>query len=104
MANTYTWKILKFKVRREENDLVNVVYEIEYIYNATDGTYKTGIHGVQTVGAPDPANYTEFEDLTQQQVESWLVASIDMEALNQLLDGKLTRVSQNNSRNMKPPF
>ena len=85
--NTYTWEIQAFKVKRNEGELVNVVYQIQFLYRATDGEFKTFVSDVASIGGPDEENYTEYENLTQDQVVEWLESSVDVDALKIVSDG-----------------
>lgn len=102
--NTYTWEIQAFKVKRNEGELVNVVYQIQFLYGATDGEFKTFVSDVATIGSPDEENYTEYENLTQDQVIGWLENSVDVDALKSFVDSKLLKVRANNSKTLRPPF
>ena len=102
--NTYTWEIQAFKVKRNEGELVNVVYQIQYLYRATDGEFKTLVSDVASIGGPDEENFTEYENLTQEQVIGWLENSVDVDALKSFLDSKLLKIRANNSKTLRPPF
>jgi hypothetical protein len=102
--NTYTWEIQAIKVKRNEGDLVNVVYQIQYLYRVTDGEFKTFVQDSALVGSPDLENFTEYENLTQEQVVGWLENSVDVKALKTFVDSKLLKVRANNSKTLRPPF
>lgn len=102
--NTYTWEIQAFKVKINEGELVNVVYQIQFLYRATDGEFKTFVQDMATIGSPDEENYTEYENLTQDQVIGWLENSVDVDALKSFVDSKLLKVRANNSKTLRPPF
>ena len=70
MANTYTWDIPAVDCRPTEGDLSTVVYNVHWRYNGVDSSDNTGtIIGTQTVGAPDPDDFTPFADLTKKIVK-----------------------------------
>lgn len=74
MNITYTWDFLKFNAHTNLNGNEKVVFNIEFILNASDGNG----HGAQvfgTVGLPEPTGngpFTPFEQLTPEQVTTWV--------------------------------
>jgi hypothetical protein len=77
MHIVYVWEFLKFNVYNSTNSLENVVYSIEWCLSASD---EAG-HGAQTYGTtffdtPDPLTFTPFEQLTQPQVEDWVISAL----------------------------
>ena len=99
MANTYSWSINALDTYPSQNSLTDVVYNIHWGLTATTSVndeegnpveYSVNSIGTQTVAAPDADDYTAFEDLTQEIVESWLEASdLDVDAIKAGLDAQL---------------
>ena len=82
MANTYTWTINALDIHTSVGSLANVVYNIHWGMTATSdqndeegNPYVASTIGTQTVSAPDETDFTDFESLTQDIVESWLESS-----------------------------
>lgn len=93
MANTYNWKINKLDVKKEQDGLTDVVYDIHYTYTGTssdtddDGNaYTASMIGAKKIEAPDPENYIQFDQLTKDQVVAWLEESLEVDELNNTLD------------------
>ena len=96
MANTYAWTINKLDVRPTQDSLSNVVHTIHWTYTATSdqldsngNPYKTELIGTSPVGEPDAANFTNFENLTQAQVEEWLAADQSIANIQEAADSQL---------------
>jgi hypothetical protein len=97
MANTYTWQINALDTNPTQGELADVVYNIHWGLTATsdqtdaDGnTYTANFIGTQTIPAPTGEDFTAFEDLTQEIVETWLEASdLDVEAIKASLDAQI---------------
>ena len=94
MANTYNWKINKLDVKKEQDGLTDVVYDIHYSYeavsselNANNQPHEASILGVCSIQAPDAENYVQFDQLTKDQVVAWLEESLEVDELNNALDG-----------------
>ena len=91
MANTYTWDIPAVDCRPTEGDLSTVVYNVHWRYNGADSSENTGtVIGTQTVGAPDPDDFTPFADLTKDIVVSWIEPEMDMVQLKANLDAQIS--------------
>jgi hypothetical protein len=72
MSITYTWSFPQFDVAKAEDGLTDVVKTIHWRYDATDGDYTAGAYGTVGVGAPNPADFIPFADLT----EAWAIAAV----------------------------
>ena len=91
MANTYTWDIPAVDCRPTEGDLSTVVYNVHWRYNGVDSSENTGtIIGTHLVGAPDPADFTPFADLTKDIVVSWIEPEMDMVELKANVDAQIS--------------
>ena len=97
MANTYSWQINALDTYPTQDSLTDVVYNIHWGLVATsdqlDGSgnaYTASSIGTQVVAAPDPDNFTSFDDLTQTIVEGWLeVSDLDIDAIKASLDAQI---------------
>lgn len=91
MANTYTWKInaLDAKISHDDND--NVINTIHWRYSAIDNDDATkmassiGTHSV----VYDADNFTEYADITEANVISWLEAGLNVTAMKASLDAQI---------------
>ena len=90
MANTYTWDIPAVDCRPTEGDLSTVVYNVHWRYNGADSSENTcTVIGTQTVGAPDPDDFTPFADLTKDIVVSWIEPEMNIVELKANLDAQI---------------
>ena len=105
MANTYSWTINKLDVRPTQDSLTDVVYNVHFTYTATsnqtdsDGNaYTSSIIGTSTIPTPDADNFTDFDSLTQSNVEGWLEAELTVSEyqsqLNDSINEKITPTSE----------
>ena len=74
----YTWKITRLEYFPQMDNLEKVVNKIHWILIGVDGQYGTSLNGVETlkIDILDPLHYTAYENLTENQVIDWLVASM----------------------------
>ena len=72
MATTYEHKILNVRVLQVSGDLQDVVYEIDWQLEASDGLFVAFYSNTSKVAAPEPEAFIPFEDLTEDDVKAWL--------------------------------
>lgn len=91
MANNYKLKINKLEVKTIENNLTDVVFLVHFSYIATteDEKYSETALGMTNIASPDPENFTNFEDLTEEQVQGWVESVIDFELYKQNLNNAI---------------
>lgn len=72
MTNTYTWIVEWMSCYPQAEGETDVVFQVGWRCNATDGTYNATQYGSVGVSyvAGDP--YTPYADLTQDQVLGWV--------------------------------
>jgi hypothetical protein len=96
IMNTYTWDFLKFNAHSTLNGREKVVFNVEFILNATDGEeHAAQVFG--TVGLDEPTDeFVTFEQLTADQV-TIMVESALGETLNdykRMLDAQIQRQTE----------
>ena len=87
--NNYTWKINAVDCYTSKDGLEKVAYNVHWSYFATNGEHTASMIGVQSVGEPNPDNFVAFEDLTEDDVISWISASMDVEQMQANLDKQI---------------
>ena len=87
--NTYTWKINAVDCYTSKDGLEKVAYNVHWSFFATDGENNASMIGVQSVGEPNPDNFVPFDQLTEEQVVSWITASMDVEQMQANLDKQI---------------
>jgi hypothetical protein len=106
------WIITKLECKISENELENVVQQIHWRRRIVN-TINEVEHTAETTGnpilLPDPDDqvFTAFNNLTQQQVESWLETALGQDSVS-AIDNKL--ISELEERiqptiiSLDPPF
>ena len=93
MAIVYNWVVSQMEVKNQEGNLQDVVYIIHYRYQANevdgDKTYFAETYSTVSLSAPDPADFTPYNELTKAQVEGWLAASLPVEAMQASLASQI---------------
>ena len=86
MAIIYNWIIEAMDVVPQEDGLQNVVSVVQWRRRGTevvdDKTYTAEVYSTYNCPSPSPTDFTAYADLTQAQVESWLVAGLDVPSID----------------------
>jgi len=94
MAITYTWKINAVDCEVSKNDMANVVYGVHWSLFAQDEEGRmASIIGMQSVGDPDPENFTPFDELTEDIVVGWIEGAMDMDMLQENLTRQIEEIA-----------
>lgn len=72
MATKYEWKIGQLEVVPSQDGLSNVVQTIDWTYSASDGDCMVSTQGQTTLSEPDKSTFVEFENLTENDVITWI--------------------------------
>lgn len=112
MAIEYSWDFPTLDVVYNEIDpeteepVQNVVSVVHWIYNAVDGDYSASIYG--TVSLPPPGiPFVDFDDLTPEIVEGWVVNVLGPEqlaAMDDNLAGQIEAQKNPVGGPMSPPW
>jgi hypothetical protein len=82
MAIAYSWIIVQLDTKPQEGDLIDVVSVVHWRRHAQDDTYSSESYGTMACATPSDTDFTAYPDLTQEQVESWLDAGLDVVAID----------------------
>ena len=94
-----------FQCVKSLDDLTNVIEVIHWQYEATDGTASGIVGGCNAFLAPTSKDFIPYEDLTKEQIISWLEEANDMEQLNASAAHEYNRVQDlSNQEILPPPF
>lgn len=108
---TTNWTISKLECKVLENGLAKVAYVAHWRFKVTeevDGeAYDTETYGANRLSDPDPDNFTEFENLTKEQVVEWIVASMEEGQVDNITNGLLDQIDKKVNPvtlTLDPPF
>ena len=86
---TYNWIISDLVAKIQDGELSNIIETVHYRYQATDGEHTADVYGSVGLEAPNSESFKPFEEVTEADVISWLESKLDVEALQEGLNGKL---------------
>lgn len=89
----YNWIISQMDTKPSEDNLTDVVVVVHWrrcaLTTVEGKDYTAEVYGTYSCPLPSGEDFTPYEDLTEEQVEGWLDAGLDVEQLNATLDSEL---------------
>lgn len=106
MEIIYTWEITAMEVVLNQDGLSNVVSNIDWRLIATvDGKkYRAEKWAKQYVSAPEADAFTNYEELTKEQVVGWLESVLDVPQLKEYLEEQINLQANPVTALLAPPF
>ena len=89
-----TWHIVQTEYVLAEDDLTNIINLLHWRVEASETvgtgddavTYTASSYGTQSLGAPDPDNYTDYDQVTEVECINWCKAEMGEEQVQSILD------------------
>jgi hypothetical protein len=106
MEIIYTWEITAMEVILNQDGLSKVVSNIDWRLIATvDGEkYRAEKWAKQYVSAPEASTFTNYEELTKEQVIGWLESVLDVPQLKEYLAEQINIQANPVIAILPPPF
>jgi hypothetical protein len=93
MSTTYKWVINQMNTAPSEDGLTDVVKVVNWTRTAEQYVGGEPIlvssYGTMNCTTPSSTDFTAYPDLTQEQVESWLDAGLDVPTIDLGLDKQI---------------
>lgn len=83
----YTWEFPALDVKYSAGELSNVVNTVHWRINASDGVHSASTYGSIGVPEPTPEAFVSYDDLTKEEVQSWVESALGEEQLQAMYDG-----------------
>ena len=78
---SYQWKVAALDYAVSQDGLANVVTTVHWTCSKEDENGNTGYsYGTHALSAPDPANFTAWDDLDEFTVLSWMTSNMVAQA------------------------
>ena len=95
MSKEYRWGIQDLKIAKSADGLTNVIKKIDYrrtLKQIVDGTqYEVHYFGSFKLPPADPQSFTEYQNLTQEQIFTWLDGILPVNFINSRLDDYMAK-------------
>jgi len=87
VSNTYTWDIAQLQCYPSHGEKANVVVAIHWVLTGTDGVNSASRQGASGVSFDSDAQFTPYENLTKDELISWVETSLGEEGVQEIKDG-----------------
>ena len=99
MTIRYEWKIEEMDSYPSHNGKNNVVYNIKWRCDAIEDDYCAKLYGITSVTFDDSSPFTEYDNLTNDQVVEWVKSSMKDEEIFKIESDLLEEI--NDKKNPK---
>jgi hypothetical protein len=90
---TFNWTISAVERAISLDGLSNVIQTVHWRYRGTDENGVTAeTYGATSVGAPNPQDFTPFDEVTASDVERWLEVLLDVPSMQANLEAQIALI------------
>jgi hypothetical protein len=89
---TYKWIISDLVAKIQDGELSNIIETVHWRYQAIEDELIADVYGSVGLEAPDAESFKPFEEVTEADVIAWLESKLDVEALQEGLNGQLDAI------------
>jgi beta-glucanase (GH16 family) len=101
---TIYWKINKLEVIPENGNLTQVIQYAHYQRIASEGEHSSFIEGKMLFPLPESSNFIPYENITEEDIISWILPNIDLEKVDLFLNRKLDSIMSESAYFPPLPF
>ena len=90
MAITYQWEIMNLHLTRESGSLNNIVNAVSWVYRGINENHIEGfVTGKQELTSPNAEDFISYNELTRDNIISWLEINIDVNPLKSSIESQI---------------
>jgi len=90
---TFNWTISAVERAINLDGLQDVIQTVHWRYRGTDENGVTAeTYGATAVGAPNPQDFTPFDEVTASDVEAWLEVLLDVPSIQANLEAQIALI------------
>lgn len=108
MSDTlYTWSVAALDISNEDPNFPKKVTTVHWRLDGTFADTNGGVYGANAVGEPAPANFVDFDNLTEAEVIAWVEAALGDEEVAELkanIDAQIADKIAPKSETLSPPW
>lgn len=82
MAINYNWDCKTVDVFPTKDSKANVIHTIHWKYTGTENNHSSTLIGTLIIDTEDLSSFTEFDDLTNNDISSWVENSLGSEEIS----------------------
>ena len=104
MANTYTWKVAAIDAQPSHEGHSNVINTVHWTLSGTDGEHTASSYGSAGVTYNADAPFTDYTNLTEEEVLAWVWNSVDKTEQESNVDNQLAELASPSSVSLQPTW
>lgn len=104
METNFEWIISACDVILDEGTMKDVITTIHWRYNAENDGYFAETYGASAVGQPTPDNFTDYNNVTKDQMIGWLEGVLDVPAMQENLNAQIEILKHPVTATLPHPF
>lgn len=100
----FNWSFPQFIVDPDLDGLPSVVTAINWVCTGTDGLVTSSASGTVKLGDPNPAQFIQYADITQEMAYQWVSEGISMSGVEAQIAIQIAQISRPLVQPQNPPF
>lgn len=104
MAIEYIWNFPTLEVELNQNGLEKVVTTVHWRLGARDGDYFVDVYGSVGLNPPLPSSFTNFDNLTEEDILSWIIPKLQVEEMKTSLETQINTLKAPTKASLAPPW
>jgi len=78
------WDVKTVDVYPTKEDHSNVIYNVHWRVSKTEEDYSASSYGTQTLNTDELGSFIDFDSVTTEEVQAWVIAAMGEEAVGDL--------------------
>jgi Tfp pilus tip-associated adhesin PilY1 len=103
-----TWKILKLNCLPNVNGVQNIITEVQFELSGVETinniAYTASSEGVAVLEPYDVNNFTEFNNITKEQLVSWIESTVHYRVAHRQIVSEIEHQQKPQTIELEPPF
>lgn len=104
MAIEYIWNFPSLEVELNQNGLEKVITTVHWRLGARDGEYFADVYGSLSLNPPVVASFIEFDNITEEDIISWVEPKLNTEELKSNLETQINTLKAPTKASLSPPW
>jgi trehalose utilization protein len=104
MAVTYTWMVHSMATKPSVSGVSNAVQKIYWECQGREGSSMMRAQGCVELADPDPENFVNYDDLTEDDVLNWVWGNVGKEKVEDALASRVSKKTNPTTVSLPNPW
>ena len=101
---THIWKVVSLDAQPSQDGHSNVINTVHWILSGTNGTHTASSYGTAGVTYNADAPFTDYTNLTEEEVLAWVWNSVDKTEQEANVDNQLAELASPSKVTLSPTW